>query len=65
MSKRIYDTPHGRWPGGTFALRAQQTGESSPTKLHSTEIRPTPTKTCLGCGAKFTTIPEGGLPCGH
>lgn len=22
-------------------------------------------KTCLGCGAKFTTIPEGGLPCGH
>ncbi len=22
-------------------------------------------KTCLGCGAKFTTIPDGGLPCGH
>lgn len=32
---------------------------------HKREPQQDQNKTCLGCGAKFTTIPEGGLPCGH
>lgn len=38
----------------------------SPSRFHGAPKAPVAEpKTCLGCGAKFTTIPEGGLPCGH
>jgi hypothetical protein len=60
--------PHGPGRGllgGSLYLRAKAPTDFSPTKGRSTEIRPTEPKTCLGCGAKFTTIPKGGLPCGH
>ena len=45
-------------------------GESTSVMLALGLAKPAPApapapKTCLGCGAKFTTIPDGGLPCGH
>ena len=48
-------------PGGGYQMRKAPAPQRWPFA-----VAPAPTpKTCLGCGAKFTTIPEGGLPCGH
>lgn len=50
-------------PGGGDQMRKAPTAQRWPFAVAPAPA-PAP-KTCLGCGAKFATIPEGGLPCGH
>ena len=50
----------GRAMCGAVIMSSSKCGSDLPCQ-HKVESP----KTCLGCGAKFATIPEGGLPCGH
>lgn len=53
-------------PGGGYQMRKATAAQRWPFAVAAAPApAPAAQKTCLGCGAKFTTVPEGGLPCGH
>lgn len=63
MNKPGRTTVRVALPGGGYQMRKAPAPQRWPFAVAPAPA-PAP-KTCLGCGAKFATIPEGGLPCGH